>query len=61
MKALRILFTGWSAILAFLVSPTLAVLLSPHDGGEWKRWMFIAPWVVAYIWLTWPNGSTEAD
>jgi hypothetical protein len=59
MKVLRAIFTGWPALLSFLVAPTLAMLLSPHDSGEWKRWLVVAPFVAAYVWLTWPQGRDE--
>jgi hypothetical protein len=60
MKALRTLFTGWPALLAFLVAPSLAVILAPHD-GDWKRWLVIAPFVAGYIWFTWPQNREEAE
>jgi hypothetical protein len=60
MRVLRILFTGWPAVLTFLVCPSLAVWLSPHDDGEWKRWLIVAPVAVAYVWITWPERN-EAD
>jgi hypothetical protein len=61
MKILHAIFTGWPALLTFLVTPSLAVLLSPHDGGEWKQWLLVAPFVVAYLWITWPQRRSEAD
>ncbi|HEX4160730.1 MAG TPA: hypothetical protein VHY79_19840 [Rhizomicrobium sp.] len=61
MRALRFLFTGWAAVFSLLVSPTLAVLLSPQDGDERRRWLFVAPWLVAYVWLTWPKRPDQAD
>jgi hypothetical protein len=61
MKALRALLTGWPAVFSFLFAPTLAVLLAPHDHGEWKRWLVVAPFVLAYIWFTWPGGRTGDD
>jgi hypothetical protein len=61
MKVLRAIFTGWPALLTFLVSPTLAVWLSPHDAGEWKRWLIVAPVAAAYVWFTWPQDPNEAD
>ena len=61
MKTLRILLTGWPAVLTLLVSPTLAVWLSPHDANEWKHWLLVAPLVVAYLWFTWPKRPDEAD
>lgn len=54
------MLTGWPALFTFLVSPTLAVLFAPQDGGEWKRWLIVAPFVVAYLWFTWPR-RREAD
>lgn len=61
MRILRLLFTGWPAVFSLLVSPTLAVFLSPHDGNEQKRWLFVVPWLVAYVWLTWPKDPEAAD
>ncbi|HTT82801.1 MAG TPA: hypothetical protein VMF67_04925 [Rhizomicrobium sp.] len=61
MKVLRAIFTGWAALLAFLVAPTLAMLLSPEDAGQWRRWLLVAPLIAAYLWLTWPGRTDEAD
>ena len=60
MKLLRALFTGWPGVFAFLLSPTLAVIMAPQYPGEWKSWLVVAPFLVLYLWFTWPRGPDHA-
>ncbi len=61
MKVLRAFLTGWPALLGFLITPSLAMLLSSSDDGEWKRWLLVAPFLVAYLWFTWPQRPNASD
>jgi hypothetical protein len=61
MTVLRSLLTGWPAVFSLLVSPTVAVFLEPGAAGMWKQWLCVLPFVLAYVWFTWPRRPAEVE
>ena len=61
MNLLRAVLTGWPGVFTFLLTPTLAVLLAPQYPGEWKHWLCVVPFLLLYLWFTWPRRPDEAD